>query len=59
MTEKQGHNEKLYEEMQKSTSEDFESQSNSKDRKTILKGSVDERCLEQDVEKYANTSFKD
>lgn len=29
---------KLYEEMQKSTSEDFESQSNSKDRKTILKG---------------------
>lgn len=59
MTEKQGHNEKLYEEMQKSTSEDFESQSNSKDRKTILKGSVDERCLEQDVEEYANTSFKD
>uniref|UniRef100_A0A8W8NFL9 Hemicentin-1 n=1 Tax=Magallana gigas TaxID=29159 RepID=A0A8W8NFL9_MAGGI len=59
MTEKQGHNEKLYEEMQKSRSEDFESQSNSKDRKTILKGSVDERCLEQDVEEYANTSFKD
>lgn len=45
--------------MHKSSSEDFESQSDSKDRKTILKGSVDERCLEQDVEEYANTSFKD
>lgn len=29
---------KMYEEMQKSRSEDFESQSDSKDRKTILKG---------------------
>lgn len=29
---------KMYEEMHKSSSEDFESQSDSKDRKTILKG---------------------
>lgn len=57
MKETQGNNEKLYEKLQKSKSDGYDCEENSKEPRKLLQSLKDDRFMIKPAEEYANTSF--